>query len=73
MNGSRSTGRRWKLIGNAVCVPASTWLAERLVSPGTYEPAALREHTTGRTPKLNYSPVFLAAVDNYVNSFPAAG
>lgn len=28
------TGRRWKLVGNAVCVPMSQWVGERLRSPG---------------------------------------
>lgn len=31
---SRSRGTRWKLIGNAVTVGVSAWLARRLVDPG---------------------------------------
>jgi DNA (cytosine-5)-methyltransferase 1 len=31
-------GDRWKLIGNAVSVPVSTWLADRLAEPGTHNP-----------------------------------
>lgn len=31
--GSRS-GKRWKQVGNAVCVPMSTWVGMRLASPG---------------------------------------
>jgi len=27
-------GGRWRLIGNAVCVPMATWLGRRLVQPG---------------------------------------
>jgi DNA (cytosine-5)-methyltransferase 1 len=32
-------GARWKLIGNAVSVHAATWLGERLVSHGVYDPS----------------------------------
>jgi DNA (cytosine-5)-methyltransferase 1 len=32
-------GFRWQLVGNAVSVAMSRWLAERLVAPGSYEPA----------------------------------
>lgn len=31
--GNRS-GARWKQVGNAVCVPMSEWVGERLLSPG---------------------------------------
>jgi DNA (cytosine-5)-methyltransferase 1 len=27
-------GMRWKLVGNAVCVPVAAWLGERLRNPG---------------------------------------
>lgn len=32
------TGARWKLIGNAVCVPVIEWMADRLVNPKPYVP-----------------------------------
>ncbi|MEV6827429.1 DNA cytosine methyltransferase [Amycolatopsis sp. NPDC051102] len=32
---SRRNGPRWKLVGNAVTVGVSTWVAERLLDPGT--------------------------------------
>lgn len=49
-SGSRALGPRWKLVGNAVCVPAASWLAHRLAKPGTYRPTNEREHTNGRWP-----------------------
>ena len=39
-------GGRWKLVGNAVSVPAATWLGKRLAKPGRvleYELSRLRE------------------------------
>jgi DNA (cytosine-5)-methyltransferase 1 len=33
----RRKGDRWKLVGNAVSVPVSTWLGERLASPGRHD------------------------------------
>jgi DNA (cytosine-5)-methyltransferase 1 len=30
-------GMRWKLVGNAVCVPVLAWIGKRLRSPGTFE------------------------------------
>lgn len=30
----RLEGARWKQVGNAVCVPMSTWVGERLADPG---------------------------------------
>ncbi|MBL8724457.1 MAG: DNA (cytosine-5-)-methyltransferase [Planctomycetes bacterium] len=32
---------RWRLVGNAVCVPAARWLGDRLASPGSFEPDRL--------------------------------
>lgn len=32
LNGRR--GNRWRLVGNAVCVPMASWLGRRLVDPG---------------------------------------
>ena len=34
--GGRS-GTRWKLVGNAVSVPMSEWIGERLLQPGTFD------------------------------------
>jgi DNA (cytosine-5)-methyltransferase 1 len=36
-DGSKRT-TRWKLVGNAVSVPVSTWVGERLAEPAAYEP-----------------------------------
>ena len=33
-------GARWKLVGNAVCVPMMTWLGSRLMAPGSYDASA---------------------------------
>jgi len=30
-------GSRWKLVGNAVCVPVADWLGDRLCHPVTYD------------------------------------
>ncbi len=30
-------GHRWKLVGNAVSVPVSRWVGERLLKPGTFD------------------------------------
>ncbi len=32
-SGKRKAGYRWKLVGNAVSVPAAQWIAERLMNP----------------------------------------
>ena len=34
----RRKGARWRLVGNAVCVPMSAWLGERLRNPGVAAP-----------------------------------
>jgi len=31
------TGHRWKLVGNAVCVPMAKWVGSRLNEPGEYD------------------------------------
>ena len=33
LDAGRSRGSRWRLVGNAVCVPMSTWLGQRLRKP----------------------------------------
>lgn len=35
-------GHRWKMVGNAVCVPVAEWVGERLMRPGRYQPRAER-------------------------------
>ena len=34
---TRRTGARWKMVGNAVCVPVVQWVGERLIDPGTFD------------------------------------
>jgi DNA (cytosine-5)-methyltransferase 1 len=34
---ARRKGVRWKLVGNAVSVPMSTWVGKRLLNPGTFD------------------------------------
>lgn len=41
-------GVRWKMVGNAVSVPVSTWIGERLVEPRTPTDVARRPLTVGR-------------------------
>jgi len=40
-------GMRWKLVGNAVCVPVTTWLGGRLRSPGKFDLEGVRPITMG--------------------------
>jgi len=47
---ARSEGIRWKLLGNAVCVPMAEWVGRRLKSPGKYHPDQEKEFTTGTWP-----------------------
>jgi DNA (cytosine-5)-methyltransferase 1 len=37
----RALGHRWKMVGNAVTVGASSWLGRRLVTPGRFEAAEM--------------------------------
>lgn len=37
----RGEAHRWKLVGNAVSVPMSTWLAGRIVRPGVWDESRL--------------------------------
>jgi DNA (cytosine-5)-methyltransferase 1 len=50
----RSEGIRWKLLGNAVCVPMAEWVGRRLRSPGKYLPEREKEFTTGSWPLAAY-------------------
>jgi len=45
---SNRKGTRWKLVGNAVTVGVSEWVAGRLLEPGTFD-AEIRELTDGQT------------------------
>lgn len=42
-------GSRWKLVGNAVSVPAAAWIGRRLVRPGTVREYPLRRLHSDRT------------------------
>lgn len=50
----RSDGVRWKLLGNAVCVPMAEWVGRRLKSPGKYDPDQEKDFTTGTWPLAAY-------------------
>jgi DNA (cytosine-5)-methyltransferase 1 len=47
-NGRRK-GERWKLVGNAVSVPVSRWLGNRLLAPAAYD-ASRDEELAGGSP-----------------------
>lgn len=32
--GRKAEGARWRLLGNAVCVPTASWIGDRLITPG---------------------------------------
>lgn len=36
--GSLKDGVRWRMVGNAVCVPMVTWVGQQLLAPGKYQP-----------------------------------
>lgn len=42
-------GARWKLVGNAVSVPAATWIGKRLVKPGPIRDFPTRRLASHRT------------------------
>jgi len=46
----RGMGSRWKMAGNAVCVPVSQWVGERLNDPGAFDDAVSHPLTGGRWP-----------------------
>jgi DNA (cytosine-5)-methyltransferase 1 len=41
------SGMRWKLVGNAVCVPVAAWLGQRLRNPGALELQGVRPLASG--------------------------
>lgn len=47
---SRRLGARWKMVGNAVCVPVARWLGERLTKPGNWDEDLSRPLVGGRWP-----------------------
>jgi DNA (cytosine-5)-methyltransferase 1 len=49
-------GMRWKLIGNAVCVPVAAWLGRRLRNPGAFElPGVRRLQRGGAWPRAAWN------------------
>lgn len=49
-------GARWKLVGNAVSVPAAEWIGKRLMKPGrirSFEVAPLKDHRNWPTAAWN--------------------
>ncbi|HUA27837.1 MAG TPA: DNA (cytosine-5-)-methyltransferase [Streptosporangiaceae bacterium] len=47
---ARRTGARWKMVGNAVCVPVAQWVGERLANPGTFDDSLSRPLEGSRWP-----------------------
>lgn len=47
-------GNRWHLVGNAVCVNMSNWLAQNIISPGYYDSAIEKEIKRKKWPKAAY-------------------
>lgn len=43
-------GRRWTLVGNAVCVPMAEWIGKRLVNPGSFDRAVQVPMQGGKWP-----------------------
>ena len=47
-------GDRWHLVGNAVCVNMSNWLANRIFNPGQFDSSYAKEIHRKKGPKLPY-------------------
>lgn len=47
-------GDRWHLVGNAVCVNMSQWLAHRILNPGVYDNTLEKEIHRKKWPKAAY-------------------
>lgn len=47
---SRRMGARWKMVGNAVCVPVAQWVGERLTNPGTFDDVLSKPLSGSRWP-----------------------
>ena len=47
---TRRMGARWKMVGNAVCVPVAQWVGERLTNPGTFDGSLSRPLEGNRWP-----------------------
>ena len=47
-------GDRWHLVGNAVCVNMSQWLAHRILNPGVYDNTHEKEIHRKKWPKAAY-------------------
>lgn len=66
-------GDRWHLIGNAVCVKMSTWVAERIMNPLPYDCNLEKEIHRKRWPKAAYGSdgkVFEINVSNWPVAYP---
>jgi DNA (cytosine-5)-methyltransferase 1 len=46
----RRAGARWKMVGNAVCVPVAQWVGKRLTTPGIFDDTLSRPLPGGRWP-----------------------
>ncbi len=47
-------GDRWHLVGNAVCVNMSRWLANRMFNPGVFDPGKAKEIHRKKWPKAAF-------------------
>ena len=47
-------GDRWHLVGNAVCVNMSHWLANSLINPGSFDTSLARKINRKKWPKAAY-------------------
>jgi len=47
---SRRNGARWKMVGNAVCVPVAQWVGERLMGPGIFDDTLAHPLASSRWP-----------------------
>ena len=61
-------GNRWHLVGNAVCVNMSNWLAKMILNPGNYDSKLEKEIKRKKWPKSAYGyngKVFEVAVGTW--------
>lgn len=68
-------GDRWHLVGNAVCVNMSHWLAQSIISPGTYDSKLEKQIHRQKLPKAAYGfggKVYEVSVGTWPVAIPCA-